>query len=270
MDESTNTQSAATDTPAKAQKHRSPSYPAIDLKTAVGRAAAVQKIAGTHPAPLPAVIQAWGYSPKSSNGILTIAALKKYGLFGNLGKGDVRKIQLTRLGQEILFFSEETGEWLERVRTAALTPTVYRELWKKYGPRLPENSVMLHDLIFERGFSEAAAKDVLRQFRATVAYAQLADADAMVAGDEDDNESHDNGDGGPTVTPPATLTTPPGAPDAEQHSSESKRTSQTVQVTYSPTEWALLQAKFPMSNDDWDAMIEVLQAMKRGLVSPDG
>lgn len=41
----------------------------------------------------------------------------------------------------------------------------------------------------------------------------------------------------------------------------------TVQVTYSPSEWALLQAAFPMSEDDWDAMIAVLNAMKRGLVA---
>jgi hypothetical protein len=255
---------------AKPQKHRSPSYPAIDLKTAVGRASEIQKIAGKHPAPMATVIKAWGYGSKSSNGILTVAALKKYGLTTDSGRGDTRKIQLTRLGQEILFWGEETGEWLERIRTAALTPGIYRELWKEYGPGLPEDSVMLHALIFERAFSETAAREVLRLFRATATYAQLAGAPDILADDESGNDSDENDDEGPRLTPPATLTVPTSPAPEDPGRDEPKRSTSTVQVTYSPTEWALLQGKFPMSEDDWDSMIEVLQAMKRGLVRPDG
>jgi hypothetical protein len=254
----------------KPQKHRSPSYPAFDLKTAIGRAREVRTIAGTHPASMATAIKAWGYKPKSSNGILTVAALKKYGLTSDSGRGDTRKIQLTRLGQEILFFGEETGEWLERVRRAALTPKIYREIWANYGPDLPDDEVMLHDLIFERGFSEAAARDVLRQFRATAAYTRLAEAGAMLAPDEGENDSEDDSDEGPILTPPAALKEPPAAtpktPEDPGGAGETKRSQKTINVTYSTDEWALLQAKFPMSEDDWDAMIEVLQAMKRGLV----
>jgi hypothetical protein len=66
------------------------------------------------------------------------------------------------------------------------------------------------------------------------------------------------------LTPPATIEqdAPPN-----NEGSLAERMTRTVQVTYSPKEWALLQAAFPMSEDEWDAMIEVLQAMKRGLVS---
>lgn len=266
MSESTTTQTEAATVADKPQKHRSPSYPAIDLQTAIGRAREVQKIAGTHPAPMATAIKAWGYGAKSSNGLLTVAALKKYGLTTDSGRGDTRKIQLTRLGQEILFFGEETGEWLERVRRAAQTPKIYRELWKDYGPELPDDSVMLHNLIFERTFSETAARDVLRQFRATVAYARLTDAGAMLDTDESDNGSDDEGDEGPVLTPPANLKEPAATTSEDPGAREAMRSPKTVQVTYSTDEWALLQAVFPMSNDDWDAMIEVLQAMKRGLV----
>ena len=67
------------------------------------------------------------------------------------------------------------------------------------------------------------------------------------------------------MKPPATLEleTPP----ADQ-TPKTPRTERTVHVTYSPTEWALLQARFPMTEEDWDAMIAVLGAMKRGLVQP--
>jgi hypothetical protein len=256
--------------PIKPVKHRSPSYPSIDLKTAIGRLDQLRKVAGDHPAPLPAAVGAWGYTPKSSNGLLTVAALKKYGLTQDKGKGSSREVQITRLGQEILFFAETTGEWLERVQTAALKPVVHAELWKKYGPKLPEDPVMLHYLRFEREFSDAAGRDALRQFRATVSFARLADAAATVDPDGTDSASGELADGGPELTPPATITPPESPPtllpaDAK---TETVRTTQTVQVTYSPHEWALLQGKFPMSEDDWDAMIDVLKAMRRGLVVP--
>jgi hypothetical protein len=107
---------------------------------------------------------------------------------------------------------------------------------------------------------------VLRQFRATVAYGELAGAGSILEDDEQGNNSADDDDEGLQLTPPATLTDPKPDTQEDPVSGETKRATSTVQVTYSPTEWALLQAKFPMSGEDWDAMIEVLQAMKRGLV----
>jgi hypothetical protein len=263
-------QAATTTTPPETkQKHRSPSYPAIDLKTAVGRAAEIQKMAGNHPAPYGAVIKAWGYGPKSSNGILTVAALKKYALATDTGRAEARKIQLTRLGSEILFFNEGSDEWLQRARTAALTPKIYRTLWQSYGPDLPADTVMLYDLTFEKRFGEAAARDVIRLFRATVAYVNLAEADGMLDVDDADEESGEDTEQEQILTPPSSLTP---SPQVQTHSPEPgqsgsvKRATSTVQLTYAPTEWALLQAKFPMSEQDWDAMIAVLEAMKRGLV----
>jgi hypothetical protein len=248
----------------KPQKHRSPSYPAIDLRTAVSRAGEISKIAGNREVPMAVVIKQWGYGAKSSNGILTVAALKKYGLTTDTGRGELRKLQLTRLGQEILFFSEETGEWLQRVQQAAVTPTIYRELWQKYGPDLPDDKVMLYDLTFERGFSDAAAKDVLRLFRATVAYAHLADAGDILIPDGEESDDPSISDEDQEMTTPTLIEDV--APSDKGTRSRSKRA---VQITYSPNEWALLQGQFPMSEDDWDAMIAVLQAMKRGLVEPN-
>lgn len=256
-------------TTATKPKHRSPSYPAIDLKTAVGRAAQIERIAGTRPAPREVVVKDWGYTTKSSNGIVTVAALKKYGLTTEIGRGNTGKIQLTKLANEILFFDEGSEKWLELVRRAALTPRVYRELWKSYGPDLPDDSVMLHDLRFEKGFADAAARDVVRLFRATVAYVRLAEADGILDTDEGEDESDELSQEGARLTPPPSLAPEGRVQTRTPGSAESgslTRSTTTVQITYAPTEWALLQAKFPMSEDDWAAMIAVLEAMKRGLV----
>ncbi len=254
-------------TPGKPQKHRSPSYPAIDLKTAVGRIHEVNKIAGSRPAAMAVIIKAWGYGAKSSNGILTMAALKKYGLATDTGRGDTRNLQLTLLAQEIVFYPEDTGEWLELIRLAAVKPTIYRDLWKKYGPDLVDDSVMLHHLRFEKGFSDSAGREVLRHFRATAAYARLAEAGDILSGDEpeDDPDAITDGDD-LSMTTPAVLA--PAGLETPTNRQQQSRKGRTVQITYSPSEWALLQGQFPMSEDDWDAMIAVLQAMKRGLVVP--
>jgi hypothetical protein len=43
-----------------------------------------------------------------------------------------------------------------------------------------------------------------------------------------------------------------------------------VQVPYlpNPADWALLQARFPMTEEEWDSLIAVLQSIKVGLVKP--
>lgn len=39
-----------------------------------------------------------------------------------------------------------------------------------------------------------------------------------------------------------------------------------VQIPYPDGEWATLQASFPLTGPQWDAVIAMLQAMKPGLV----
>ena len=76
----------------KPKKQRSPSYPAIDLQAALARAEQLHAREGRHWAPVVAVLDAWGYNPKSSGGLLAIAALKRYGLLddrGALGRAGV-------------------------------------------------------------------------------------------------------------------------------------------------------------------------------------
>lgn len=259
-------------------KHRSPSYPAIDLKTAIRRAEALSEIAGSHAAPVATVIQAWGYRPKSSGGLLTLAALKKFGLAEDQGKREARQLRLTTLGREILFYTPDpdSAEWKERVRRAALLPTIHAELWGKYDGALPSDQVIAHHLIFERGFSQAAARDLLSQFHRTLDFAGVrgseeADASASVSDEEEVSEPENEREhivAPPELQDPATHQRPP-APPARSTASVEGRETRTVQVPYSPSEWALVQAPFPMTEAAWNQMIAVLTAMKPGLVSPE-
>ncbi len=261
---------------AKRPKHRSPSYPAIDLGKAVHRAKELKVIADRHPAPISAVLEAWGYTLKSSNGLLTIAALKKFGLAADQGKQEGRQVRLTPLGYELVFYDgqRESSQWKEHVRTAALTPTIHRELLAKYGDHLPDDSVIRPYLVLERRFSDSAAREVLRVFRATLAFAQIEPATLGDTVSADDGELESD-EVTPTdiASPSASVVlgaTPGMTGNADTPTPDIQMPDmRTVQLPYSRKQWALLQAEFPMTSASWDQMMAVLAAMKPSLVADD-
>lgn len=258
----------------KRPKHRSPSYPAFDLERVLERAAQLARIAGRHPAPIAAAMQAWSYGTKSSGGLLTIAALKQFGLAADQGKAEARQLRLTQLAHELLFYDSDrnSAEWKRRAQTAALTPTIHRELWQKYDRELPDDGVIRPYLVLERNFSESAANEVLREFRATLAFAKIGladEGDILPATDEENAEAGDE------MTPP-TITDP--SVDAQGLESESaagggeprkQQHTTTIQVPYAPGQFALLRSSFPMTQTAWTQMLAVLEAMKPGLVSDE-
>jgi hypothetical protein len=253
----------------KKVKHRSPSTPAIGLEKALAQAQRLWDVAGKHAAPLESAMKAWGYSPKSSGGLQTIAALKQYGLAEDSGTGWNRQVSLTKLAQELLVYGadKDSQEWESRARIAALQPKVHARLWNKYDGSLPDDSVMLPHLKLDLNFSDEAARDMLKRFRATIAYAKVSDGAGTVSENGEDGEGTENGNNGDAeaqIVTPAAIERPPGG-------SETPKTPEqrTVQVTYSPTAWALVQAPFPLSNADWEAMMRVLEGMKPGLVQLD-
>lgn len=254
----------------KPRLSRSPNYPAISLSKAVERAGQLHAKAGKHPVPLTSAVQAWGYGPKSSGGPQTAAALKQYGLLSDSGSGAARRVALTPLGRELIVYGgdKESPRWKERIQKAALAPTIHQELWKKYAGEMPDDSMILPDLILEKGFGNEAAQEVLDRFRENLKFADVTAASGTVSGNGEDNGDEQEEAAEDQLVPPATLETPSDA-TAEPQPGREQREQRTIQVTYSPTEWALVQAKFPLSEADWDSMIAVLQAMKRGLVSSD-
>ena len=91
----------------KKKEGRSPSYPAIDLPTALDRARIVREKESRHFVNLATVLGHWGYGPRSSQGLLVLAALKKFGLFEERGKGQAREFKLTDLAWNILIDERE-------------------------------------------------------------------------------------------------------------------------------------------------------------------
>ena len=155
----------------KRSKERSPSFPFIPLLKAVSRAQEFAKHYRRVATRLNDAAQAWGFKPKSSGLLQTVAALKAFGLLADSGSGPDRKIELTDLAWRIVH-DDRPGERDRALREAALRPKLIAEFargaWRDGRP--PDNHC-ISELTLERGFTRDAAATFLRVYDATIDYA---------------------------------------------------------------------------------------------------
>jgi hypothetical protein len=106
--------------------------------------------------------------------IQTVAALGHFGLFEFQGGGDNRAARLTDLALRILLDKQPiSAEREELVRQAALTPRIHAELWQRWQAALPSDATLETYLVRDRGFSESGGRDLIAEYKATIAFAKL-------------------------------------------------------------------------------------------------
>jgi hypothetical protein len=152
-----------------ASKIRSPSFPFISLPEALHRARELYDAERRNLVHPDVAVAHWGYSPRSSGGKQTIAALRAYGLLEDV-RGDLR---LTDRAQHILVREPGTAGRSDLLRQAALSPPVFSRLWERYGGDLPSDKSLRSYLVLELKFNENAVEDLLRNYRETLAFAEL-------------------------------------------------------------------------------------------------
>lgn len=248
------------------KKGRSPSYPGIPLETAIERARLVWDKEKGHPAPPEAVLGHWGYSVKSSNGLITLAALKKFGLLEDEGVGSDRSVRLSGLAQDIIL-SPNPGE---SIRRSALTPSIHRELWEQYRGELPSDANLRYELIRKRSFTEAGAEEFIRQFRKTVSFAGLSPSDAVVpedgeAASEEPEEGSSSWLPGPARLRPSPTFYGGGRPASSTQGAGRGPMVIPIPLPGSTTPIEIV-GRFPVSDTDWAHFVHVLDALKPGLV----
>lgn len=157
------------DEPEPRRKVRSPSFPFIGLREALDRARAFYEAEQRNAARPETAAAHWGYSPKSSGGKQTIAALRAFGLLD----GDVL-VKLSGRALRILLDEREgSEERLRLVQQAALMPPVHALLWERYRAELPSSKTLRLSLILDEGFNENSVDDFLSEYRETLEYARL-------------------------------------------------------------------------------------------------
>src|SRR5882724_11881835 len=88
--------------PVGKRKHRSPSYPYLNLQEAINMANELYKKESRHKIPVEVAIADLGYSPTSGSGLRVLAALLNFGLLSEEGASEGRKVGLSDLGKSIV------------------------------------------------------------------------------------------------------------------------------------------------------------------------
>lgn len=189
----------------KAARDRSPSFPFIPLQTATERLAAFELKFGRHPTPAAKAALAWGMKEKSSQADQTLAALRSFGLAKYDGMGATRQIVITEDGRNFLRARQDLVK-KEILKACALRPKIIRKFWASWGTDRPADEVALDKLVLENSFSELGARNFLKIYDETTAYAGLSSFDKIEAVAEDD-ATDDGGDGDALADPP-----PPSGP----------------------------------------------------------
>lgn len=171
----------AAEAPQKVQKKvitgRSPAYPFISVRKALERAEEFRLIEGKHSVPVESAYKAWKYGGNSSNARQTVAAMRYYNLMESPNSGNVR---LTKLALDILLDQQPNSiERQQLIKQSAMTPKIHKELWDKWQDELPSDATILTYLIRDRTFNEAAAKDLLSEYKDTLAFAKINKSDNM-------------------------------------------------------------------------------------------
>lgn len=243
-------------------RRRSPSYPAVSIERAIERTRELYAKEKLHAAPIEQALTAWGYRGRSGAANVTLASVKKFGLIEEDGSGITRVVRVSALGNQVLNHPQQEMR-REGIRRAALRPEIHRELWEEFGNDLPSDDTLAWDLTQDRGFTEAGARDFVKQYRQTLAYARI------------DGPSHPGKEQSepskelvPTVPEPPQEAERPQSLNSWQASGISVSTgpSRSIVVPLPGGKSVVVTGSFPIAEGDWDLMLAILTAMRPGLV----
>ncbi len=183
---------------------RSPSFPYISLKEAIGRAEKMMEKHKNYETSPSVVANTWGFGAKSSTLAQTIATLLSFGLIESLGKGKERKVKITDLTRKIIT-DRRPGVKEAAIKESALKPKIMEEYARKWKTGRPIDDHCISELEMDRGFTPSAARRFLRIFDSSLRYAKI-EADDMIPMDDlgentDKKEGRDS-----TLTHPASPT----------------------------------------------------------------
>jgi hypothetical protein len=152
-------------------RHKSPSYPSLDLRTAIAEANKIYRERQLSTMTTDFTIKALGYSPKSGGGIRALAALLSFGLLDAEGRGQARQLKLSKLAESILTNSDVTRRQ-QAIREAALSPEIHKRVWNEYEGELPDDEI-LNSYLVKQKFNPSTTEKLIEELRDTFEFAKL-------------------------------------------------------------------------------------------------
>lgn len=174
--------------PTTPKRHRSPNYPAIDLQTAIAKTQTFYATQQRNAIPANVATQTLGYSARNSEGKRVLSALVSFGLFEEETTNNVRHVKISPLGLNVLRHDHQPTVRLPFLRESAVNPSIYGEMVTKWPDELPSDLVIAQYLEFDKGFNGMTVKRVIRTFRSTYAFADMAHRSPLVEEEQEKEE----------------------------------------------------------------------------------
>jgi hypothetical protein len=160
------------------KRHRSPNYPALGLREAVERTKKLYLADGKAGVPNDKAAQHIGFSSANGSAFSALSALKKFGLIESSSGRTVP----TQRAIEIAVLPESDPRRLQALRDAALSPSIYKELIRKYcqtGP--PPNDLIERELVTYNGFNPKAVEGFVKNFLDSLDFAGLTELSVLAS-----------------------------------------------------------------------------------------
>lgn len=250
----------------KTRRHRSPSYPAFALSEVLKLTSEFYDQERQHAALIPDALQHWGFSEKSSGGLLSVSALLQFGLMTEEGANKTRKVKLSELAMDYLRQKATPGQELGAVlRRIALNPPIHKTLWDKYGDDLPSDTSIKSFLQFDLKFNPDAADKLIKEYKDTLALAKPTTFDTVGEGETDELVAEKelktkNMQQREETIPPAKP------PESELPGATKKRDIREFLLPLPGGTLAAIKVPFPMTESEFTSLTGILTALKDGLV----
>jgi len=153
---------------------------------------------GKNTVPVTSAYTAWGYGLKSSGAKKAAATLKQHGFIEYTGGGENLKTRLSKAALDIILDKRlDSKERDDLTKEAAIKPPIYSELWRHYRlgddiHNLPSDLTIETFLLRDKGYSEVAAKSIIKNFKETLSLVNSLDSDNISA-EETDSSIDDGG-----------------------------------------------------------------------------
>jgi len=146
---------------------RSPNYPAIGLREAIDKAKQLYRRIHNHPTDKENIAKLLGYSGVNGSSSGVISALQKFDLLEPVGD----EFKVPEAALDVILHSTGDVERKQFIKRVAFQPSVFADLYEKYGVKLPDDNVIMAYLV-KGGFNPKSVSTVIRTFRGTVEFVE--------------------------------------------------------------------------------------------------
>lgn len=171
----------------KQSRHRSPNYPSIGLRGAVGKIQSLYKAGGLAPLMKITALQQIGFAKADGNAARALSALKNFGLIEEAGDD---RVKISQRGVDIVARQEGEPQRSAALRAAVTGPQIYADLLTEYAASgIPPDAALKSELVAAKKFNPNSVDGFIQDFRDTLEYAGILNGRMLESKrDEKENE----------------------------------------------------------------------------------